>query len=262
MTATSHLLYKLLLLIGFSFPKQKLKPQLVQERRFLDMLHLELGRRLWREMSSVSGMEDTYSVLAELKKTLERNTAELDRLEKHLTSLQDSDQEEDLEAVIPGTALLQEKTQSGKMTFQNIHADLFEDKRKLAELESALGKDDPLCIKRKESIKEKEEKLKALLTSLNVSLAEPAHKDQKILSDTPASLLSLQEMAKKIQTLKNDILRIENLIHSYYSDVGFFINENISSLKHECPAIRRQKKFLSLLQAVEKSTTRIESLIL
>lgn len=262
MTATSHFLYKVFLLLGFSFPKKKLKPQLVLERRFLDMLHLELGRRLWREMSSVSGMEDTYSVLAGLEKTLGKNTAELDRLEKHLATLQETAPEEDFEIGIAGTDMLQEKNLSGKITFQNIHADLFEHKSKLAELENALGKDDPLCVKRREIIREKEEKLKTILDSLNISLNEPSRRDKQILSDTPASLISLQEITKKIQMLKNDILRIENLMHSYYSNVGFFINENVSLLKRECPAIRRQKKLLSLLLAAEKSTTRIESLIL
>lgn len=104
--------------------------------------------------------------------------------------------------------------------------------------------------------------MEILLKSLNVPPSKPSRKGQRILNDTPATLISLQEMVKKVQTLKNDILRIENLMHSYYSNVGFFINDNIARLKRECPAIRQQKKLLSLLQVAEKSTTRIESLIL
>ncbi len=259
MTATSYIIRRIINGLGFSFAKDRLHPVYIQEKRLLSRLYIELGSRLWRSMKGLKEIADTYAIMERLVKNGDQLAETISALEEEKLSLQKKDTLSDGPRPVTAQYAVLSPERDKRDKILMLTAQSMEKEKELAELQRTLGEEDPLCVSLRRSLTQDKEQLESLRAAFPL-LAEEMRKEKQSLQSLPDSFTSVQTIVQKIQTRKNKMHRVNELLNAYFKKTGLFIVVNRSVLKHSQPEIRKEGRLLALIQAVEKSCVRLDKL--
>ena len=183
MTATTYHLYRLLLATKLPIKTRRFLKQASQEGRFLNQLHIRLGRKNWACLASVSDLKTEYRVLerlnqsrADLQKRIADLKEQLARADKPAPVMQ---QEDAPEPIRRSDAL------TGEIRYRK--ASILKRQREMERIGKALGKEDPIY----QEIERELELMRQHLHHLQVKLASFDQREAETRTDNTALLAAV-----------------------------------------------------------------------
>lgn len=251
MTATTYHLYRLLLATKLPIKTRRFLKQASQEGRFLNQLHIRLGRKNWACLASVSDLKTEYRVLerlnqsrADLQKRIADLKEQLARADKPAPVMQ---QEDAPEPIRRSDAL------TGEIRYRK--ASILKRQREMERIGKALGKEDPIY----QEIERELELMRQHLHHLQVKLASFDQREAETRTDNTALLAAVarQKLTVALQSLKLNDQQLNTLMEPFLLRAGLYLAQHPALMEENGKLRGRNKPLLALIRAVNRSHERL-----
>lgn len=251
MTATTYLFYRLLLALKLPVSTRKALKQASQEGRFLNQLHLRLGRKNWTCLAAIPEFKTEYRVLDRLdhsRTDLQRRIADL--------KAQLAGADEPGPIVQPEVAPEQDRQSdalTGEIRYRK--ACILKKQREMEQIGKALGEEDPIyqeSARELEIMRQHLHHLQDKLTSFDQREAETQIDDTALLA-----ALARQKLTVALQSLKLNDQQLDTLMEPFWVKAGLYLAQHPTLIEEDGKLRGSDKPLLALIRAVNRSHERL-----
>ncbi len=254
MTATTYFLYRMLLATKLPVSLRRVSKQASQEGRFLNQLHLRLGRKNWRCVASVPELKTEYGLLERLDQSRAG-------LQKRIAGLKEQLAEnEERKPVVntPPASNHLDKTDALMREIRYRQASLLKKGRERERIGKALGKEDPFykeCGREMELMRQHLHHLQEKLTSFEQRVADAKTDDTAFIA-----AVARQKLTVALQSLKLNDQQLETLMEPLLVKVGLYLARQPHLMEERGRLRGRNKPLMALIHAVARSHARLSRL--
>lgn len=255
MTATTYYLYRFLLAFRLPVRKRRAQKQMSQEGRFLNQLHIRLGKKNWKCVAAVPELKTEYALLTRLEHSragLRKRIGDLKEQQTHLDEITPQKIEQPAPKQSRQTDAL-----TGEIRYRK--ASILKKQREMERIGRALGETDPLYResgRELELMRQHRDHLQSKLASFNQREAEAQPND-----DALHAAVARQKLTVALQSLKLNDKQLDNLMEPLWQKAGLFLVRHPVYMEEGGKLRGRNKPLLALIRAVNRSHERLSRIV-